>query len=203
MNEDYVLVGQSTRQNMSTPKLRQLGVLLLFVVSGCFSAPRLFAQTNVHAVLIASSGRKAAPTFHLVSDKGKTVQISDFRGRVVLLNFWATTCGGCVLEIPTFIEVQHSYENRGFTAVGISSDIAYERLKNADQAWGLVRPFMKSYRMNYPVLMGNDLVVNAYGFKSYPATYLIDKSGRIAATYLGVVDKNDVEANVKKLLSER
>jgi peroxiredoxin len=87
--------------------------------------------------------------------------------------------------------------------VGISTDIAYEGLKNADEAWQRVRPFMASHSMNYPVLMGNDSVVNAYGFKSYPATYLIDKSGRIAATYVGVVSKEDVEANVKKLLSER
>jgi len=62
---------------------------------------------------------------------------------------------------------------------------------------------MSSHGMNYPVLMGNDSVVNVYGFKSYPATYLIDKSGRIAATYVGVVDKGDVEANMKKLLAER
>jgi peroxiredoxin len=184
-------------------KLRQLVILLILAVPGCVLTARLFAQKDVHAVLIAPSDRRAAPAFHLVSDQGGTVQISDFHGRVVLLNFWATACGGCILEIPSFIEIQHSYENRGFTAVGISTDIAYEGLKNADEAWRRVRPFMASHNMNYPVLMGNDSAVNAYGFKSYPATYLIDKSGRIAATYVGVVSKDDVEANVKKLLSER
>jgi peroxiredoxin len=175
----------------------------MFVISSYFWTPCLLAQKDVHAVLIAPSGRKAAPTFHLVNDKGNTVQISNFRGRVVLLNFWATSCGGCILEIPSFIELQHSYESRGFTAVGISTDIAYEGLKGPDEAWRRVRPFMSSHGMNYPVLMGNDSVVNVYGFKSYPATYLIDKSGRIAATYVGVVDKGDVEANMKKLLAER
>jgi peroxiredoxin len=189
--------------NVPALKLSQSIGLLMLVIAGCVLTPILFAQHDVHAVLIAPAERKAAPTFHLVGDRGKTVQMSDFHGRVVLLNFWATACGGCILEIPSFIEIQHSYENRGFTAVGISTDIAYEGLKNADEAWQRVRPFMTSHNMNYPVLMGNDSVVNAYGFKSYPATYLIDKSGRIAATYVGVVSKEDVEANVKKLLSER
>jgi len=189
--------------NVPALKLSQSIGLLMLVIAGCVLTPLLFAQHDVHAVLIAPVERKAAPTFHLVSDKGKTVQISDFRGRTVLLNFWATSCGGCILEIPSFIDIQHSYENRGFTAVGISADIAYEGLKNADEAWQRVHPFMASHKMNYPVLMGDDAVVSAYGFKSYPATYLIDKSGRIAATYVGVVSKEDVEANVKKLLSER
>jgi len=191
------------RTNTTSLKWKRLLVPFMFVISSHILTPRLLAQKDVHAVLIAPSGRKAAPTFHLVSDKGKTVQISDFREHVVLLNFWATSCGGCILEIPSFIELQHSYQSGGFTAVGISTDIAYEGLKSADEAWRRVRPFMSSNGMNYPILMGNDAVVNAYGFKSYPATYLIDKSGRIAATYVGIVAKDDVEANVKKLLAER
>ena len=191
------------RSKTASSELKRLLVPFMFVISSYFLTPRLVAQKDVHAVLIPPSGRKAAPTFHLVSDKGKTIQVSDFRGHVVLLNFWATSCGGCILEIPSFIDLQHSYGSRGFTAVGISTDIAYEGLKNADEAWRRVRPFMSSNGMNYPILMGDDAVVTAYGFKSYPATYLIDKSGRIAATYVGVVAKDDVEANVKKLLSER
>ena len=187
---------------MNTKVWRRL-ILWTFVVPGCILIPRVMAQKDVHAALIGPTERKAAPTFHLVSDGGKTVQISNFRGQVILLNFWATSCGGCILEIPSFIELQQSYRNRGFTAIGISTDIAYEGLKNAEEAWRRVRPFMSSHGMNYPVLMGDDTVVSAYGFKSYPATYLIDKSGRIAATYVGIVDKNDVEANMKKLLAER
>ncbi len=62
---------------------------------------------------------------------------------------------------------------------------------------------MTSHKLNYPILMGNDSVIDAFGFQSYPATYLIDRSGKIAATYVGVVDKNDVEANIKSLLAER
>ncbi len=86
--------------------------------------------------------------------------------------------------------------------MGISADISYLGLKGPDEAWKLVRPFMASHKLNYPILMGDGSVVDAYGFPSYPATYLIDRSGKIAATYVGVVDKNDVEANIKTLLAE-
>jgi peroxiredoxin len=167
------------------------------------AAPGAFAQKDVHAVLIHKADRKPAPTFHFVSDTGQTVQPSSYRGKVVLLNFWATKCGGCVLEIPSFVELQKSYAGSGFTAVGISADIPYSGLKNSEEAWRQVRPFIVSHKLNYPILMGNDSIVDAYGFEAYPATYLIDRSGKIAATYVGVVDKSDVEANIKRLLAER
>jgi peroxiredoxin len=174
-----------------------LALVFIFVVS-----PSAHGQRNVHAILVSWADRKPAPAFHLVSADGKNVEVSAYRGKVVLLNFWATSCGGCTLEIPSFIDLQKAYEKSGFTAVGISADIPYEGLKSADEAWQKVRPFMASHKINYPILMGNNSVIDSYGFQSYPATYLIDRSGRIAATYVGVVDKNDVESNIKRLLAE-
>ncbi|WP_263382303.1 peroxiredoxin family protein [Granulicella arctica] len=154
-------------------------------------------------MLVAQPDRKPAHNFDLAAADGKIVQVAEYRGKVVLLNFWATKCGGCILEIPSFMELQKAYEKSGFTAVGISADIPYEGLKSPDEAWGLVRPFMASHKLNYPILMGDGAVVDAYGFPSYPATYLLDRSGKIAATYVGVVSKDDVEVNIKKLLAER
>ena len=161
------------------------------------------AQQDVHAPLVAKGNRKDAPTFHLDSANGRIVQISDFKGKVVLLNFWATACGGCVLEIPSFIELQRKYGGKDYTAVGISADIPYEGLKSTEEAWQKVHPFIAKHEMNYPIVMGNETVIDAYGFNSYPATYLIDKSGHIAATYIGVVSKDDVETNITRLLAER
>jgi peroxiredoxin len=181
---------------------RYAAILVLFAFS-MTSLPSASGQHDVHAVLTPKADRRIAPAFHLVGSNGKTVQVSDYRGRVVLLNFWATKCGGCILEIASFIEIQQAYEKKGFTAVGISADIPYEGLKSPDQAWQLVRPFIASRKVNYPILMGKDSVIGAYGFESYPATYLIDRSGHIAATYIGVVSKDDVEANIKTLLAER
>lgn len=82
-------------------------------------------------------------------------------------------------------------------------DVSYESLENAEEGWAKVRPFVSSHKMNYPILMGNESVFGAYGLNALPATFLIDKSGRIAATYVGVVNKDDVEANLKRLLTER
>jgi peroxiredoxin len=184
---------------MRNLRFREFFFASLFAVA---SFPPAQAQHDVHATIVAKADRKPTPAFHLMSDTGRTVQLSHFRGKVVLINFWATNCGGCVLEIPSFIELQKTYQNRGFTAVGISADIPYEGLKNADEAWRLVRPFIVSHHMNYPILMGDGKVVDAFGFGSYPATYLVDRSGRIAATYVGVVSKEDVAANIERLLRE-
>jgi peroxiredoxin len=161
------------------------------------------AQQDVHAILVQSADRKPAPTFELANKTGKKVSIADYRGKVVLLNFWATDCGGCILEIPSFISLETTYKPKGFTAVGISMDVSYENLKNADEAWAKVKPFVSTHHVNYPILMADRAVPDAYGLTAMPATYLIDKSGKIAATYVGVVNKENVEANVSKLLSER
>ena len=150
---------------------------------------RVFAQQDVHAALIPAAARKTAPAFDLASDAGKKVRNSDYRGKVVLLNFWATDCGGCVLEIPSFVALQSAYKAKGFTAVGVSMDVLYENLKNADEAWRKVRRFASSHKINYPILMGDESVGNAYALRAFPATYLIDRSGKIAATYVGVVSK--------------
>ena len=99
------------------------------------------------------------------------------------------------------METAHKGEH--FTVVGISMDISYENLKSADEAWSKVKPFVLDHKLNYPILMGDDAVSNSYDLAAYPATYLIDKEGRVAATYVGVVDKNDVDFNINKLVAER
>ena len=85
--------------------------------------PAFFGQQDVRAALIPPAKRKPAPAFQLATEAGTTMRISDYRGKVVLLNFWATDCGGCVLEIPSFIELEKAYKDKGFTAVGVSMDI--------------------------------------------------------------------------------
>lgn len=164
--------------------------------------PALFAQRDVHASLIATTNRKPAPSFRLISETGKIEQLSDYHGKVVLLNFWATDCGGCVLEIPSIIGIQAGYENKGFTVVGISMDIPYENLKDADEAWSKVKPFIAKKQINYPILMGSESQFKDFGLTQLPDTLLIDKSGRIAAVYVGIISTDSVETNIKKLLSE-
>ena len=108
-----------------------------------------------------------------------------------------------MLEIPSFIEIEKAYRDKGFTAVGVSMDISYEGLENADEAWSRVKPFVAKHGVNYPIAMGDDAISKAYALNSFPATYLIDKSGKIAVAYVGVViDKDNVARNIKSLLSE-
>lgn len=174
----------------------------LVVLCAAFLSLSAMGQHDVHAPLIPKVERRPAPSFHLLGEDGKAKQVSSYRGRVVLLNFWATTCGGCVLEIPSFIELERAYGDQGFTAVGISAEIPYEGVKTPEEAWQQVRPFVASHHVNYPILMGTPNVIDNYGFKAYPATYLLDRSGRIAAAYSGVVSKQNVEENLRVLLAE-
>jgi peroxiredoxin len=163
-----------------------------------------FGQQDAQAALITSANRKPAPTFQLETEAGAKMRISDYRGRVVLLKPWATECGGCVLEIPTFIELEKANKDKGFAAIGVAMDISYEGLKDANEAWGKVRPFMAKHGVNYTIAMGDDAISKAYALNAFPATYLIDKSGRIAVSYVGViVNKDNVTTNIKSLLSEQ
>jgi peroxiredoxin len=167
-----------------------------------FITPGVSAQSDVHASLIAPADRQPAPLFRLMAETGKPTRLSDYRGEVVLLNFWATECGGCVLEIPSIIDVQAAYRNRQFTVVGISMDISYENLKGEDEAWKKVKPFAARSKINYPIVMGHESLYKQFGLTQLPDTLLIDKRGRVAAVYVGLIDKDNVEANIGKLLSE-
>lgn len=176
-----------------------------FVIVALFVAitPGLFAQRDVHAPLIAVADRKPAPAIQLTSDTGQTKGLSDYRGKVVLLNFWASDCGGCILELPSIIEIQANDKDKSFTVVGISMDIPYEELKNEKQAWDRVKPFMAKTKINYPILMGYESLFKKFGLTALPDTLLLDKSGNIAAVYIGIISKDNAEANIDKLLLER
>src|SRR5215471_5595929 len=163
----------------------------------------LVHTADIRVAVEPEPARKAAPAFVLLDASGKSVPLSMFKGKPLLLDLWATKCGGCVKEIPSFIEIYHSYAGRGLAVVGISMDILYEDLKGPAEAWSLVKPFVEAHKVDYPILMGDDVITARYAVKALPITYLIDKRGRIAATYVGIVDRANIEANIKTLLAER
>jgi peroxiredoxin len=179
--------------------MKRIALLFICWVLAVASAAE---SKTVRAVIESSASRRPAPAFLLINASGKHVRSLDYRGKVVLLDFWATECGGCKIEIPGFIELQREYGHKGLTAVGVSMDILYENLKGAEEGWNRVKPFIKDHAVNYPILMGDEAVSKAYDIQAMPATYLLDKKGRIAATYVGIVDKNDIEANIKTLIAE-
>ena len=139
--------------------------------------------------------RKMAPDFTLNDASGKPVMLSEFRGKVVLLNFWATWCAPCRTEIPWFTEFQKAYGDRDFVVLGVSLD---------EDGWKSVKPYMEENRMNYRVMIGNDDIARLYGgVKSLPTTLIIDRSGRIAVTHVGLCNRSEYEAAAKGLVAEQ
>lgn len=139
--------------------------------------------------------RKPAPDFTLKDANGNSVKLSDFRGKVVLLNFWATWCGPCALEIPWFIEFEQQYRSRGLEVLGVSMD---------DDGWEAVKPYIAEHRVNYRVVLGNDTVSQLYGgVDSLPTTFVLDRDGRIANVHVGLAGKNEYLDEIQTLLAEK
>jgi len=136
--------------------------------------------------------RRAAPDFTLRDADGKTVRLSDYRGKVVLLDFWATWCGPCKIEIPWFMDFERKHKDRGFSVIGVSMD---------EEGWDAVKPFINGLAINYRVLLGNDGTADAFGgIEALPTTFLIDRDGKIAATHVGLTSKGDFEHGIEELL---
>jgi len=155
---------------------------------GCSNAP-----SQVRAASVKPDGeRHEAPDFTLKDSEGKTVRLSDYKGKVVLLDFWATWCGPCRIEIPWFMEMQRKNRDKGFEVLGVSMD---------DEGWDVVRPFLKDLSVNYRVMIGNDSTAQEYGgVDSLPTTFLIDRDGKIAAVHVGLASKKDFEDGVEELI---
>jgi peroxiredoxin len=140
---------------------------------------------------MTASAAETAPGFTLPDSEGAPVNLAKYKGKVVLLDFWATWCHGCKLEIPWFMEFEKKYKHSGLAVIGVSMD---------DDGWKLVKPFIKEKGMNYPVVVGNQDLAKLYGLTSLPVTLLIDREGKIAATHVGMVDKDAFESELRKLL---
>jgi peroxiredoxin len=150
------------------------------------------APAGARAISDAKS-RTAAPDFVLNDSKGRPVRLSDFKGRVVLLDFWATWCYGCKTEIPWFMEFEKKYKDQGLTVIGVALD---------GEGWKVVRPFIEQKKMNYCVVVGNDRIAKQYSVEAMPVTLLIDRQGKIAATHVGVVNQESFETEIRTLLQK-
>jgi thiol-disulfide isomerase/thioredoxin len=136
---------------------------------------------------------KPAPSFTLKSVDGKTVSLGDYKGKAVLLNFWATWCGPCKLEMPWLIQLQKKYASQGFTVVGISED---------DGSTKEVSDFMAKMGVDYPVLMYDDQMNKAYGGIDYlPTSYYIGRDGKVIVESGGLISESEMEANIQKILA--
>jgi len=137
-----------------------------------------------------------APDFSLPDLSGKQVKLTDFKGKVVLLNFWVTWMPNCIQMIPYFIELQKRYEEQPFSMVGIYLE------SEAERALGLVESVVRLNQVNYPMLMGNGDVYQAYcQIQQIPTTFLIDREGKFQRVYRGYQGKEVFEADIKALLA--
>jgi len=160
----------------------------------CAAVLIALVSAPISADIAKPAARKAAVDFSLPGRDGKPVKLSSLKGKVVLLDFWATWCTGCKVEIPWFIEFDKAYRAQGLAAVGVSMDEA---------GWKTIEPYLKKNPISYPIVAGNFDAAAPYNITALPVTVLIDRAGRVAATHVGVVNKKSFEGELKQLLAER
>jgi peroxiredoxin len=140
-----------------------------------------------------ANAKPANLNFTLKDINNKDVNLSSYKGKVILLDFWATWCGPCKIEIPWFVEFQDKYGKSGLQVVGVSTDDTVEKLK----------PFAAQMKMNYTVLQGRDRedILDAYGpIFGLPITLVISREGKICFKHVGLSSKPDFEKAIKALL---
>jgi cytochrome c biogenesis protein CcmG/thiol:disulfide interchange protein DsbE len=174
---------------------RSAGWLLVLALAGLGAEVACGRSKEAREAPPAATGaRRAAPEFRLQDLDGTEVQLADFRGKVVMVNFWATWCGPCRAEIPDFIELQRELGPRGLQIVGVSLD---------DKGAAVVRPFAAQQRINYVMLVNGHSAAGAYGGVSgIPTTFLVDRDGRIVTSRVGLASKQFWKDRVTALLGE-
>lgn len=135
---------------------------------------------------------KRAPDFTLKDASGKRLSLSDYKGKVVLLNFWATWCGPCKEEIPWFIQFEKQYQSQGFTVLGVSMD---------EDGWKAINPYVAQHGINYPILLADEEVNQRYGgIDALPTTLMIGRNGKIAVIHQGLAGRDEYEKEIRDLL---
>jgi thiol-disulfide isomerase/thioredoxin len=170
-----------------------IAVIFFFVAGG---AVYLLANpTSKKTEKVQYQDNSVAPDFTLPDINGATVKLSDHKGKVVVLNFWATWCGPCRKEIPDFMELQKTYGSEGLQFIGIALD---------EEGVSVVKPYADKYKINYPIVIGNETVTAAYGgMNAIPVTILIDKKGNMRGKFVGLRTKAVMESLILPLLKEK
>jgi thiol-disulfide isomerase/thioredoxin len=148
---------------------------------------------------------KPAPDFTLLDLSGKKVSLASYKGKAVLINFWATWCGPCKIETPWLVELNNQYAPQGLEIVGISTE-GDDLQKGDKEGWAndkaAIEKFVQQEKVPYTVLMDGDSISRPYGgVEELPTSFFVDRNGTVVATQLGLTSKEDIESNIKKALS--
>jgi len=174
---------------MIQSRILRIAAIAVLAVGGCCAT---FAQTATTARRHTVSKGTMAPDFALTTLDGKKLNFASYKGKVVVLDFWATWCVPCRAEIPGFIALQKKYGGRGLQFIGISMD---DNVKP-------VQAFYRKFAMNYPVAVGNAKLAEVYGgILGLPVTFVIDREGWIFAKHEGEVPESTIEREIESLLS--
>jgi len=173
--------------------------IILIVVALVISIMLVFGiQKARHSSGPPGAGKlqgQPAPDFTLASLDGKTLKLSDYRGKAVLLNFWATWCEPCKIEMPWFADLQKKYEAQGLQVLGIAMDDATPKE---------IAEFAHKLGVNYPILLGKEEVGTKYGGVQYlPSTFYISRDGKIIDRVFGLVSRSEIESNIQKALAHQ
>jgi thiol-disulfide isomerase/thioredoxin len=164
-------------------------VVALMLVFG-FKLARRSPQAVASGAAQMKNG--TAPDFTLQSLDGKSIRLSDFRGKPVVLNFWATWCGPCKIEMPWFVELQKQYGPAGLQFLGVAMD---------DASTKDIAEFAASMKVNYPILIGKESVGDAYGGVQFlPETFYIDREGKVVDKAFGLKGRGEIEDEIKKIV---
>ena len=170
-----------------------LGIFLgLVIVAGLYFVNRYWIAPATTNAARPTGQFPAAPEFSATSLSGEKIDMKDYRGKVVLLDFWATWCGPCRMEIPGFVQLQQKYRDQGFAVIGVSMDDGPQP----------VREFYNQFRMNYPVVMGTNTMSELYGgIMGLPTSFVIGRDGRIYAKHVGATEIAVFESEIRELLA--
>ena len=172
--------------------------VILIVIAVVISLMLAFGIQKSRHTPVQQSGAgqlqgQPAPDFALASLDGKTVKLSDFRGKAILLNFWATWSEPCKIEMPWFVELQKQYGPQGLQVLGIAMD---------DSGAKEIADFAKKMNVNYPIVIGKESVGDQYGGIPYlPSTFYIDRDGKVIDRIFGLVSRSEIESDIQKALA--